>query len=108
VTSFPATCANNEELLVTGQTFTGKGTLIEAGPNCKLTIRDSTLKADVIVETKGNAELTITNSKLEGQEEALLLANHAKVTIGANLELTVDDSVVESQRSGVKASTSPR
>jgi hypothetical protein len=116
VTSFPATCASNEELLVTGQTFAGKGTLIEAGLNCKLTIKDSTLKGDVVVEAKGNAQLTITNSKLEGQEEALLLANNAKVKIadkseivGAgtgiegkmNIDLTVDDSKIRGGTSAI-------
>ncbi len=42
--SFPLSCGSNQELTISGRKFEGRGTLITADVNCKLTIRDSTLK----------------------------------------------------------------
>src|SRR5204863_7774072 len=79
--SIPTVCAMNEELEVNGQTYSGSGTLIVAELNCKLTIRDSKLTGDVVVESKGNLELTVENSTLEGKDVGLKLDVNAKVNL---------------------------
>jgi DNA-directed RNA polymerase subunit RPC12/RpoP len=121
VVSFPVVCGTNEEITISGKTFEGKGTLI-TGDNCKLTIKDSTLKGDVVVKASGGiSDLKIINSKLEGATAAIELDGNTKVKISgkseikspevaingkSNLNLTIEDSKVEGGEVAIKGTSS--
>jgi hypothetical protein len=72
VTRLPRKCGLNEEITVSGKRFDGPGPVIDVTDyNCKLTIRDSHLKSDVVVRGNQNLTLNIVNSTLEGSEAVL-------------------------------------
>jgi hypothetical protein len=114
--SMPTTCAMNDELEIVGKEFSGSGTVVVAELNCKLKIRDSKLSGDVVLESKGNLELTIENSTLEGRDVALKLENNSNVSIAGgsvvrspetavagttNVEIKVDAASIEGGSHGV-------
>jgi LSD1 subclass zinc finger protein len=78
-TSLPATCGLNQEVNIVGQKFEGPGPLITGEINCKVKIKDSTLKSDVVVLAKNLVEVTIENSTLEGKEAAVKLSMNSKL-----------------------------
>lgn len=117
-TRFPAECGMNQELSIIGQTFEGTGTLITGDINCKIKIKDSKLKGDLVVLAKNLVEISIENSTLEGKEAAVRLGMNSKlfakkqttlrgeeagVIGGINSELTLDESSIEGQETGVRA-----
>jgi len=114
--SLPATCGLNQEIAIVGQKFDGPGPLITGEVNCKVKIKDSTLKSDVVVLAKNLVEVTIENSTLEGKEAAVKLSMNSKlfakkkaflkgeeaaIVAGINSEITLDDARVEGGESGI-------
>lgn len=108
--SMPMTCGMNEEVEIEDRNFTGSDTLITAELNCKLTIRNSNLSGGIIVNSKGNLELIVENSTLEGKDVGLQLDTNANVTLrkgsvlkspalavggGTNVSVTLDASTIE-------------
>lgn len=95
--SLPAQCRTNETLVLSGKTYDGDKPVVEAGINCKLTIKDSTLKStDVIVKGGVNLELKIINSKLTSKTAVIdLAATNAKVWISDKSELHGDETGVK-------------
>jgi hypothetical protein len=87
--SLPTQCRPNETLVLSGKTYDGDKPVVEASVNCKLTIKDSTLKStDVIVKGGINLELKIINSKLTSKTNVLDLATtNSKVWISDKSEL---------------------
>ena len=115
--SLPATCGLNQEISIVGQKFEGPGPLITGEINCKIKIKDSTLKSDVVVLAKNLVEITVENSTLEGKEAAVKLGMNSKlfgkkkaifkgeeaaVVAGVNSEITLDDSRIEGGEVGVQ------
>jgi LSD1 subclass zinc finger protein len=114
--TFPVTCGNNEALEIVGKTFSGQGTLITAGLNCKLHIQDSKLSGGVVVLGKVDNEITIENSTLEGTDAAISLDTNGHVhatngTVlrgtstavrgGVNTRIELEDSKVEGGDNGI-------
>jgi len=114
---FPLNCGMNQELLIADRKFEGSGTLITADINCKVRIKNSTLKADVILRASNLATIELENSTLIGKEAAVLLGMNSKlfargkstlrgeesaVQAGVNAELTLDDSTVEANEAAVR------
>jgi len=115
--NLPATCGLNQEITIVGQKFEGPGPLITGEVNCKVKIKDSTLKSDVVVLAKNLVEVTIENSTLEGKEaavklsmnsklfakkKALLKGEEAAVVAGVNSEISLDDSSIEGGEVGIQ------
>jgi hypothetical protein len=115
---FPVTCGMNQEITIVGRKFEGEGTLITGDINCKIKIKDSTLKADVVVLAKNLVEISVENSRLEGKEAAVKLGMNSKlfasrntslkgeesgVAGGINSEVTLTDSSVDGGETGLKA-----
>lgn len=88
--TFPMTCGNNDDVQIVGRTYAGSGTLITAGLNCKLHIKDSKLSGDVVVVGKQSNDITIENSTLEGKDAAIRLEmnGHVHATNGSVLRGT--------------------
>jgi hypothetical protein len=116
--SFPTDCGMNRELTIIGQTFEGAGTLVTGDVNCKIKIKDSKLKGDIVVLAKNLVEITVENSTLEGKEAAVRLGMNSKlfartqtvlkgeeagVIGGINSELSLDGSTIEGAVSGFRA-----
>jgi hypothetical protein len=94
IMSLPATCENNGEMTVTGKTFDGKGPVITAGINCKITIKDCHFKSDVVVKGGQNLELKIINSTLEGSDAAIDLEEvNTKIEISEKSEIKGKDGI---------------
>lgn len=108
---FPMTCGVNQEVTIAGQTYEGPGPLVTGDVNCKIRIRNSTLKSDVVVLAKNLVEISVEESTLEGKEAAVKLGMNSKlytskravlkggeaaIFAGVNAELRLDDSTVES------------
>ncbi len=121
--TFPVSCGMNRELKIVGQKFVGSGTLITGDVNCKLTIKDSELTADVIVLAKNVVEVTVENSRLNGRETAIksemntkirvtkqsrLTGKEAGIVAGLNTELSVSDSRIEGEELGVRGESNLR
>lgn len=85
--SFPANCGMNEELKIVGKTFSGTGTLVNAGMNCKIRIENSRLTGDVIVDGSLNDEITIVDSTLEANDVAVRLRQNG--TLHASGKTTI-------------------
>jgi hypothetical protein len=115
--SLPTTCGLNQEIAIVGQKFEGPGPLITGEVNCKIKIKDSTLKSDVVVLAKNLVEVTVENSTLEGKEAAVKLSMNSKlfgkgksifkgeeaaIVAGVNSEITLDDSSVEGGEAGIQ------
>jgi LSD1 subclass zinc finger protein len=115
--SLPATCGLNQEIQIVGQKFEGPGPLITGEINCKVKIKDSTLKSDIVVLAKNLVEVTIENSTIEGKEAAVKLAMNSKlfgkkkavirgeeaaVQAGINSEVTLDDASIEGGEAGIQ------
>jgi hypothetical protein len=115
--SLPATCGLNQEINIVGQKFEGPGPLVTGEVNCKVKIKDSTLKSDVVVLAKNLVEVTVENSTLEGKEAAVKLSMNSKlfgkkkavfkgeeaaIVAGVNSEITLDDSSVEGGETGIQ------
>ncbi|HET9959879.1 MAG TPA: hypothetical protein VFQ61_35550 [Polyangiaceae bacterium] len=116
--SFPVHCGLNGSVEIVGQTFSGEGTLIEGEVNCKIRIRDSKLKGDVVVDAKNLVEVTVENSTLEGKQAAIqsrmnskirltkqsqLRAQEAAILAGLNTEISLRDSQISGDEQGIKA-----
>ncbi|HEY3496858.1 MAG TPA: hypothetical protein VGK73_19300 [Polyangiaceae bacterium] len=118
--SFPVTCGMNQEVLISAQKFEGPGPLVTGEVNCKIRIKDSTLKATdgVVVLAKNMAEVTVENSTLEGKEAAVKLAVNSKlfakkksafrgpelaIFAGINSEIGLDETSVEGGETGIQA-----
>lgn len=114
--TFPIQCGVNQEVAVIGQTYEGSGTLITGEVNCKIKIKNSKLKADVVAHGKNLVEITVENSTLEGKENAVKLGTNSKlfaragsvlkgeeagVVAGINSEVTLDQSAIEGGTSGL-------
>jgi LSD1 subclass zinc finger protein len=114
--TFPLQCGNNEALEVVGKTFSGQGTLITAGLNCKLHIKNCRLSSDVVVLGKLNVNVTIENSTLEGKDAAIWLdtngevhasngtvlrGTNAAVRGGVNTKLEFEDTRLEGGDTGI-------
>lgn len=118
--NFPMTCGMNQQLTIEGRKFEGTGTLITGEINCKIKIKDSTLKGDVVVAAKNLVEVTVENSTLEGKQTAVKLEMNSKLDAkkqthlkaeetglegGINSQVSLDDSSIEGGEVGVKADT---
>lgn len=116
--NFPMTCGMNQELSIVGRKFEGTGTLITGDINCKIKIKDSTLKGDIVVLAKNLVEVTIENSTLEGKQTAVKLEMNSKldakkqtvlkaeetgVEAGINAQVSLEDSSIEGGEVGIKA-----
>lgn len=121
--TFPMNCGLNQSLSIVGQTFEGEGTLITGEINCKIKIKNSKLKGDLVVDAKNLVEVTLENSTLEGREAAVRLGMNSKVfatkksvlkgedagiVVGINSEVSLDDSSVEGAEHGVRADTNAK
>jgi LSD1 subclass zinc finger protein len=117
-TSLPATCSSNREILISGQKFEGPGPLITAESTCKVKIKDSTLKSDVVILAKNLAEITVENSTLEGKEAAVKLVMNSKlfakkkavikgqetaVLAGVNSEISLEEASIEGAETAILA-----
>lgn len=117
---FPAVCAVNEELELSGD-YQGKGEapLVVAATNCKIRIKDAKLSGPLLVGGDGaNVELALENVSFEGENGVLELGDNAKLKMknakltadadviqaGTNFEVRADDSVIDARsRSGIVA-----
>jgi LSD1 subclass zinc finger protein len=114
--SLPATCGLNQEIAIVGQKFEGPGPLVTGEINCKVKIKDSTLKSDVVILAKNLVEVTVENSTLEGKEAAVKLGMNSKlfakkktslkgeeaaIRAGVNCEVTLDDARVDGGEIGI-------
>jgi uncharacterized Zn finger protein (UPF0148 family) len=111
IASFPLTCGNVDDLTISNRTFDGTGPAVVASKGCKVTIQDSTLKADQIVKADsdaGDVTITIVRSKLEARGVAIDVKGkgHLKISdksdvygaggavVGDGLMVSVQDSVL--------------
>lgn len=116
--SFPVECGLNQEVSIVGQTFEGTGTLITGDVNCKIKIKDSKLKGDIVVLAKNLVEINVENSTLEGKEAAVKLGMNSKlfatkgsvlkgdemgISGGINSEVGLTNSSVQGGSSGVRS-----
>ncbi len=117
VESFPVTCGLNQSLEIVDQTHEGKGPLIVGAINCKITIRNSKLKSNVIVEAKNLTEVTLIGSTLEATETAVDMEMNAKlvakdkssikgkeaaIETGSNCSVDLHNSTVEGDEVGIR------
>jgi LSD1 subclass zinc finger protein len=121
VKSLPVTCGLNQEIVISGQKFEGPGPLVTGEVNCKVKIKDSTLKsADIVVLAKNLVEITIENSTLEGKEAAVKLVMNSKlfakknavlkgeeaaILAGVNSEISLEEASVEAVEAAIQADT---
>lgn len=115
----PAVLDLNEEIVITDREETVSGTAIMAGSaNCKITIKNSKIRADRFVEGGQNIEITIINSEIITQNDSLLLSGNAEVRIfenstikslqgsaintQGNCDLQMRDSTIEGKQIGFK------
>jgi hypothetical protein len=121
--SLPAECGMNGTLVIKGKKFDGKGPAVTAGLNCKVTIRDSTIKSDAPIRTGINSQVTIINSTIEGSSTAIELGVNAKLEItdkseirstggnaieaSENLEARIENSTIEGE-TGIRAQNNPK
>ncbi len=118
VESFPVTCGLNQTLEIVDQTYEGKGPLIVGAINCKIKIKNSKLKSDVVVAAKNLTEITVEGSTLEGTETAIEMEMNAKlfakgkstikgkeaaIDSGSNCTVELTDSTVEGDEVGIRA-----
>ncbi len=94
--TFPATCGLNQEMEIVDRTFEGSGTLITGEVNCKIKIKNSTLKGDVVVLAKNLVELTLENSTIEGKEAAVKVEMNSKI-------FATQKSVIKGGEAGILA-----
>lgn len=117
---FPISCGMNKQVSLVGRKFEGTGTLITGDINCKIRIKDCTLKGDIVVAAKNLVEVTVENSTLEGKQTAVRLemnskleakkqshfkAEEAGIEGGINSQVSLEDSSVEGGEVGIKAET---
>lgn len=115
---FPVSCGVNEAVQIVGITHHGTGTLITADVNCRLLIRDSQLSADVVVDAKNLANITIENSTIEGADVAIQAGMNTRIAAGAgsvlrgreaaveashNLQLSLEGASLEAEEAGLKS-----
>ncbi len=75
-------CKGNDAVALSGMAFElDASPAIRAESNCKLTLTDMTITAPVVVEAKGNAEVTISGGKLVGTDQAIKAGGNAKVKV---------------------------
>lgn len=91
----PITCGTNQTLLISGKTYDGPGPVVTAGTLCKVTIRDSTLKSDVVVRADNLADVTLEDSTLIGRSIAVELGTNAKLHVTGKSELQGDQAAIE-------------
>ncbi|HWA70840.1 MAG TPA: hypothetical protein VG937_00825 [Polyangiaceae bacterium] len=118
--NFPISCGMNQEVSLVGRKFEGTGTLITGDINCKIKIKDCTLKGDIVVLAKNLVEVTVENSTLEGKQTAVKLEMNSKLDAkkqthlkaeeaglegGINSQVSLEDSSVEGGEVGIKADT---
>lgn len=118
VSDFPVSCGLNQQLTIVDRTFEGPGPLITGNVNCKILIKNSTLKSDVIVLAKNLTGVTIENSTLEASRVAVememnasvvakaksrLVGKEAALDSGPNGKLRLEDSTIEGGEVGVMA-----
>lgn len=101
VKPFPVSCATNGEVTVSGK-FESTGPLIEsAGHNCKIHIKNSTLKGSMLVKTDvSNLVLTIDDSTIETTDTTIRSGSGLKLKIHRSTIVSVNGSVIESATSG--------
>ncbi|HEX2733892.1 MAG TPA: hypothetical protein VHM70_19920 [Polyangiaceae bacterium] len=120
ITTLPATCGEHQEVLIVGQKFEGAGTLISARDGCQVTIKDSTLKGNIVVLSQGyGVAVSVVGSTLEGTEyafkggdssklagndNAVFKGAEAAIFVGQNSQLTFNGVSVESAKVGIQAS----
>ncbi len=70
---WPAICDANQELLIVDKTYTATGSepLIQIHGNCRVTVLNSRLTADVVLQSTTTAPLLIQNSVLIGRKLGL-------------------------------------
>lgn len=100
VSQFPVTCGLNQQLSIVDRTFEGPGPLITGNVNCRILIKNSTLKSDVIVRAKNLTEVTIENSTLEATRVAVELEMNATMLAKAKSRIVGKEAAVESGPNG--------
>jgi len=116
VVTFPMDCGNNESLRIAGTTYSGPGPLVRAPMNCKLTVVDSKLSSDVIVQGGVNTEVTVENATLDATDVAvrfqtngtlhasgncLVRGKSAAIAGGVNTKIDLEDARVEGGDVGI-------
>lgn len=81
------TCPSGAPVTLSGVTADVKGTAIDAGGNCKLTLEDMDITGDVAIDVGGNAQVTIKGGHVKGRETS--------ITVGGNGQVVVDGATVE-------------
>jgi hypothetical protein len=93
--ALPTECPINGKVSISGKTFQGTGTLIRAATNCTVTIKDSTLEGDVIVEGDTNVAVEIVHSKLTAKKRAIVTGLNPKVRITSQSELRGEKAALD-------------
>lgn len=79
---FPLTCENYGTLEIDGRTATlDGGTLIHAGAECVVTIKNATLRGDRIIDAEDRARIIIKDSVIQADRTAIVLKTGSEVTI---------------------------
>lgn len=121
VSSLPARCSLNGRLVIEGKTLTTSEPAISTAINCKVVIKNSTIKAPRLIEgSDTNVTLELENSTLEGDslidlgfngqviaKKSKIIAKRTAITGKANLKLTLDNSKIEAGERAVVADSNP-
>ncbi len=114
----PVTCGLNGHVSISGKQWSGTGAAIKAETNCTITIKDSKLEADTIVEGGLNVTVVVEGSTLVARKRAIVAEHNAKVRVvgkseirgeraaldlGLNAEVHLEDSALRSKGTALKA-----
>jgi len=97
----PLLCRPNQHLVIDGRTVegTGDGPLIHAlGPNCELTIRNSTLRGQRGILGGPNARILVEDSTIDAETTGI------EATVGGRVELR-GESTVTGRETGIEGGT---
>lgn len=98
VKPFPAACASNEELELSGD-FESNGPILTAvGVNCKVHIKDSKLRGSTFIKTdSSNLELTLENVTIETTDTTIHAGSNLKARLRGSTLASVNGAVFDSE-----------
>lgn len=122
-TELPATCPLNGRIEIEDKDVTLKETAIHGNVNCKIFIRRSKITAPRVIEGGTNAEITIEDSTLEGEDVAIEAGMNAKLKVSGksvikaegtairttmNADIRLDGSRVEADDVAIEGGMNPK
>ncbi|MBI2393060.1 MAG: hypothetical protein HYV09_25980 [Deltaproteobacteria bacterium] len=90
----PATCPLNGRVQIEDKDVTLKETAIHGNVNCKIFIRRSKIRAPRVIEGGTNAEITIEDSTLVGDDVAIEAGLNAKIKITGKSVIKAEDVAI--------------